>query len=312
MLNTYTGKGFFEFFITLFQRVFSGQILAKGLLSDELQLAVLGFVALSASLLGVLVTLRKKAMLANALSHTALVGVIAAFLILGGSFKLSLPVLGLAAFMSAALTVGASFALERFFSLRSEGAIGLAFTTLFSLGILLATLFTKSTHIGLETVMGNADALHSDDLAFSSALFLVCGSVIALFYHKLKITTFDSKFASILGFRTGFYEIIILGLLSAVVMGGFRCVGVVMVLAYLAIPPSIARLFCTRFHTSLIVSSVSALFSVFIGVALSRAALSNFALPLSTGGVCTCTLSVFFVLALIIAGKKKVAFSSSL
>jgi len=315
VLNPYTNQGFFGFFITLFKRLFSGQLFQDFFvmpLDDELQLAVLSFVALSAALLGVLVTLRKKAMLANALSHTSLVGIITAFLLLGGSFQLSLPVLTLAAFITAAVTVSASWALERFFSLRSEGAIGLAFTTLFSLGILLATLFTKSAHIGLETVMGSPDALHFDDLIFSSVLFVGCASVITLFYHKLKLTTFDSKFSSVLGIRTGFYEFVVLGLLSAVVMGGFRCVGVVMVLAYLAIPPSIARLMCTRFRTSLIVSGASALFSVFIGVALSRAALTYFALPLSTGGVCTATLSLFFVVALIIVRKKKVAFSSPL
>lgn len=310
-MNPYASTGLISFFKTLFTRLLSGEVFTK-LAYDEMQLITLLLVSLSCALIGAFATLRKKAMLANALSHTALVGIILAFLVLGGWGELSIPILLAAALISALLTSGIVWLLEKRFSMSSDGAIGLAFTALFSIGILLATAITRRTHIGLETVMGSADVLQMSDLYFACLLFLGSMLFIGLFYSRLRILCFDAKFAKVLGMRISLIEVPLLVALAVVVMGGFRCVGALMVLSYLVIPSAFARLFSKTLKGFLVRAALISALSVLFGVALSRAVLTHFALPLSTGALSATLLAAFYALAIFYARKKRVAISSSL
>ena len=310
-MNPYASTGLFTFFKTLLVRLFRGDIFTS-LAYDEMQLATLTLVALSCALIGAFATLRKKAMLANALSHTALVGIILAFLVLGGWGQLSIPVLLAAALISALLTSGIVWLLEHRFSMSSDGAIGLAFTALFSIGVLLATAITRRTHIGLETVMGSADVLQMSDFYFACTLLFSSVLFIGLFYSRLRILCFDAKFAKVLGMRISAIEVLLLLMLAFVVMGGFRCVGALMVLSYLVIPSAYARLFSKTLGGFLMRACLISALSVLFGVAFSRAVLTYFALPLSTGALSATLLSAFYVLAILYARKKRVAISSRL
>ena len=83
-INPYRGNDFWQFWVTLFQRLWafvSGQISAQDLAADEVQMLVLVGVAISASLVGALLILRRMAMLANSLSHTILLGIVIAYLL---------------------------------------------------------------------------------------------------------------------------------------------------------------------------------------------------------------------------------------
>jgi manganese/zinc/iron transport system permease protein len=310
-MNPYACTGFLTFFKILFFRLVSGQVF-NALAYDEMQLITLVLVGLSCALVGAFATLRKKAMLANALSHTALVGIILAFLVVGGRGEISIPILLIAALISAFLTSGIVWILERRFAMSSDGAIGLAFTALFSIGILLATAITRRTHIGLETVMGSADVLQVTDLYFACLLFLSSILFITLFYSRLRIFCFDAKFAKVLGMRISFVEVPLLIILAFVVMGGFRCVGALMVLSYLVIPPAFARLFSKSLKGFLTRAALVSTLSVILGVAFSRAILTYFALPLSTGALSATLLSITYVLGILYARKKRVAISSTL
>ena len=168
MINPYRGSGILSFFFTLIQRLFyfiSGHNIT--LASDELQILLLSCVAISCSLLGSFLVLKKMTMLANALSHTILLGIVIAYLIFSFSNGIDLKVLIIASFVSATLTAMLIQALHSLFDLQQDAAIGLVFTSLFALGILMATVYTRNAHIGVEAVMGSVDALHFDDLKIS-------------------------------------------------------------------------------------------------------------------------------------------------
>ena len=80
LMNPYSGSSFFGFFAVLGQRlmgIFSGNL--EPLASDEVQLLVLVLISLSSALVGTFLVLKKKAMLANSLSHTILLGIVGAF-----------------------------------------------------------------------------------------------------------------------------------------------------------------------------------------------------------------------------------------
>lgn len=297
-MNPYWGSGFFEFFGILFARVFaflSGSPISAA--SDEIQLGTLAAVAFSCGLLGPFLVLKRMTMFANSLSHTILLGIVLAFLcaskIWGGEmFSPMTLLLGsfAAAFLTAVLTEG----LTRFFRLQEDASVGLVFSMLFALGILLVTLYTKDVHLSVEAIMGNADALQSSDFKFAS--LLACSNLFLLlaFYRQLKISAFDRQYALTLGIPASFFHFLLLFLSSAVCVAAFRAVGVLLVLAFLTGPYLTARLFSNRLSHLLWLTPSIGILASGIGVAFSRSALSSFGLPLSTGGVVVCVIGLFY------------------
>src|SRR5262245_8158043 len=82
--NPYWGSTFWGVLIQLAVRLWefvTGNLSIKDLASDEIQILVLAGVAASSALVGSFLVLRKMTMLANSLSHTILVGIVAAFLL---------------------------------------------------------------------------------------------------------------------------------------------------------------------------------------------------------------------------------------
>lgn len=297
-MNPYWDSGFFEFFGILFSRIFaflSGSSISAA--PDEIQLGTLSAVAFSCGLLGPFLVLKRMTMFANSLSHTILLGMVLAFLAassLWGGDMFSPATLLLGCFAAAFLTAGLTEGLTRFFRLQEDASVGLVFSALFALGILLVTLYTKDVHLSVEAIMGNADALQSNDFKF--ALILAVSNLLILFafYRQLKISAFDRQYASTLGIPASCFHFLLLFLSSAVCVAAFRAVGVLLVLAFLTGPYLTARLFSNRLSRLLMLTPVLGIMASSIGVAFSRYALSSFGLPLSTGGVVVCIIGLFY------------------
>jgi manganese/zinc/iron transport system permease protein len=300
-MNPYWNTNFCEFFSTLFSRIvtfFEGGALA----SDEIQIATLALVAISCGLVGPFLVLKKMAMFANSLSHTILLGIISAYLITsyfwgGGMFDLSTLLIG--AFLSAILTAFFTEGLFRFFRLQADASVGLVFTTLFSLGIILVTLYTRNIHLGVEAVMGNADALQLSDVKTAGFIASLNILTILLFYRQFQIVSFDKNFANALGISSHFFHFFLLLLAATVCVSAFRSVGALLVLAFLVGPYLTARLFSSRLPHLLLLTPLLGIFASLIGVALARHILTVYDLPLSTGGIVVMVIGLFYFLALL-------------
>jgi manganese/zinc/iron transport system permease protein len=315
--NPYYNQTFFSFFLQFFMRIWAfirGDLGLHELASDEIQIFVLIGVSTSAALVGTFLVLRRMTMLANALSHTILLGIAIAFFFAGGS-ESHLP---LKAMLVASLGMGLVTAfltqwLTKVGRLQEDASTGLVFTTLFAMGIILVTVLTKGAHIGLEAIMGNVDALHTDDLKF--VYLILSGNILLflLFFKGFKITTFDPALAHALGFSTIFFNYLLMLQVSATVIGAFRAVGVLMVLAFITGPALTARLLTNHLKTMLISAACIGTLSSIVGVALSRHLLTTTGAALSTAGIVVCTILLIYVLTLIGkyigACKRKGAFS---
>lgn len=311
MINPYAQKNFFLFFITFFKRLFSAQI--KHLASDEIQILVLSMIAITAAIVGVFLIHRKMTMLANALSHTVIFGIVITFLILKKSFQTIDPSLNFSALFVAALITGLLTAflaqwLSQISSLQKEASIGLVFTFFFALGILLITLFSKNGHIGIDMIMGNVDVLHVHDLKALFYLMLVILGLALIFFRGLKVTTFDPVFAKLQNFYPSLFNLLIVFMLSMTSIGAFRAIGVVLVLAFFIVPPLFAQLFARSLESQIILACLFAVSASVFGVALSRHFLSTHQLALSTGGLTVLTLYTLYFfgrLSLFLYKKKK-------
>lgn len=302
-VNPYSGSDIGSFIGLFFSRLFD---FSTSMASDELQIYVLLAISISSSIVGAFLILKKMAMLANALSHTILLGIVLAFLVIKNffstdftGFDINIEIMLLASLITGLLTTFLTDVLHKLFKLQEDASIGLVFTTLFAIGIILVTLFTRNSHIGTEVVMGNVDALEKDDLKLVWIIALINIVVFVVFFKEFKIMAFDSPLAKSLGLFPLFFSYLLMIQVSLTTIGAFRAVGVLMVLSYLIGPTLIARLWCNRLKPLIFLSILIALIVSFLGVALSRHILSNMGLAVSTGGLIVTLISLLYVFSLV-------------
>ena len=301
-MNPYTGQSFFGFFGVLFKRVFlalKGD--AHSLATDEVQLLVLIMIALSSALIGTFLVLKKMTMLANSLSHTVLLGIVGAFLITRGEgiYTISVPTLLIGALITALCTTFSTEFLHKKLRLQEDTSIGLIFTAFFALGVVLVTTLSRNSHLGIEAIMGNVDALHPSDLKQVFYLFLFNAALIFLCFRRLELLAFDSQLARNMGISLVFFNYLLMFQTALTAIGSFRAVGTFLFLAFLVAPVLTARFFTHRLKPLLFLAGGIGVLAAAFSVALSRHVLSVYQIPLSTSGLAATVLGAFFVCGII-------------
>lgn len=304
--NPYSGLAFFSFIIELFLRLWgflTGQIPLHQLASDEIQIIVLSGVAISSALVGTFLILRKMTMLANSLSHTILIGIVAAFVFTKDGLlsdnqagHININALLLAALFMGLVTAFLTEFLTKTARLQEDASTGIVFTSLFALGIIMVTLLTHNAHIGTEVVMGNVDALHIEDCKLVLVIALINIILFGLFFKEFSITTFDPGISKAFGISTVFFNYLLMTQVSATCIGAFRAVGVLMVLSLITGPALIARQLTNNLKSMIGLAIVFGCAASIFGVALSRHILSVYNIALSTAGIVVCTIIVLFLI----------------
>lgn len=317
-MSPYSGCDFFSFFGVFFSRIsmlLTGNLELSSLASDEIQVIVLMFSGLSAALVGCFLVLKRMTMLANALSHTVLLGIVVAFLVLSSFsnqkvFSMSLSLLLLGSFLAAFLTTALVELCKRWLSLDEESSIGLIFSFLFAVGIALVTVFAKGVHLGTEAIMGNIDALHYKDIQLSFMTLLGCAGTIFVFYRFFQILCFDESFARSIGLSPTFFHYLLMFLTAASSICCFRAIGVFLFLVYLTAPAMTARLFVKKLSSLLLLSSLFSITAAILSIAIARHLFTSLDLALSTAGISCVLLASFYPTALLIVKMRRVMLKS--
>lgn len=190
-------------------------------------------VSLACATLGAYIVLRRLAFLGDALAHTAMPGLVVAYL-LGWSLFGGALVAGIAT----ALAIGW---LARRGVLREDSAIGLVFTALFALGILLLST-TRSYRDLSHILFGNVLGVGGGDLVALGAVAAIVLVALAALHKELELASFDETHASVIGLDTNRLRQVLLVLLSLAVVSGIQAVGVVLTSALLVTPAATASL----------------------------------------------------------------------
>lgn len=304
-MNPYSGIDFIQFLYVFVMRCgqfLMGKLSHNSLVSDEIQIIVLVGVGVIASIMGTLLVVRKTTMLANALSHTVLLGIVISYLIffqsgLPHGLSIDIKTMLMSATIAAVITSFLTEFFHKAFQLRQDVSIGLVFTMLFALSITLVTIFSRNAHIGIEMIMGNVDALHLDDIKIVYSALGIIGMVVLAFFREIYMTTFDSTFSSSVGISSKFFHYLIVITTSMVIMCAFRCVGFVLVLALLVGPPLIARLIVHRLREIIYVSASLSIGFAICTVAISRHIFSTIKTPLSTSGIMITLILCTYIIA---------------
>lgn len=232
--------------------------LAFGFMQTGLVAAAL--IGVMCACLGTYVVLRRMAFIGDALAHTTLPGLVVAYL-QGWSLFGGAVVAGLAT----AFGIGW---LSRRQAVREDTAIGVLFTAMFSLGILLMST-TRSFRDLSHILFGNILGVSRGDLALIAAMAVVVLGALFLFHKELELTSFDPTHAEVMGMRADRLRYGLLMLLAITVVVGIQAVGVVLTSALLVTPAAAASLLTDRLPRLMLIASVVAAVSGVAGLYLS-------------------------------------------
>ena len=236
--------------------------------------------AISCGLLGCFLILRKMAMVGDAISHAVLPGIVIAFLLTGtrDSFEM---IIG-----AALLGILCTFLIEFFHKkakLQTDAAIGVTFTSLFALGVILISVFAGQVDLDQECVLYGEIAYVPIDLWISdsgqnmgpkalyvSALTLIVNILfIRVGFKQLYLTTFDPAFAATTGISIALWNYLLMGSLSMTTVAAFDSVGAILVVALLVAPPATAYLLTDNFKKMLLITCVIAIIISILGYYLA-------------------------------------------
>lgn len=235
-------------------------------------------VAVSCSSLGSFLVLQRKTMLADAISHAVLPGIALAYLLSGTRSPFwMLAGASLAGVFTAFLVEW----LEKKAGVQTDSSIGVTYTWLFALGIILISAFAAQTDLDQDCVLfGELVYVPLSKVQFAgirmprqtlqllpvTALVLL---FIAVFYPVLKLFSFDPAFARMRGLRGVLLHYLFMAMVSLCTVFSFESVGAILVVALLVIPAVTARMLSGRLHILLLYAGLLAIASVLGGYGMA-------------------------------------------
>ena len=260
---------------------FSYEYMAKAMWVSALVGAVCAF--LSAYLM-----LKGWSLMGDALAHSIVPGV-------AGAYVLGVP-FAAGAFFAGILASGSMAFVKQHTRLREDAVIGLVFTSLFALGLLIASI--SPTSVSIQTiVLGNILGISNEDVFQVAVIAAVSLAVLTLKWKDLMITFFDENHARSLGINTGLLKVLFFTLLSACTVAALQTVGACLVIAMVVTPGATAYLLTDRFGRLILISVALGATTSFVGAYIS------YFLDGATGGVIVTLQTLLFLAAFYLAPK---------
>ena len=195
---------------------------------------------------GVFLVLSRQSMMSHGVAHAVLPGIVVSFLIMHEREMVSMLV---GAILAAVLTGALTRFFQTFGKVEPGAALGIAFTTLFAIGLVLVRVFADYAHIEPSHVLFGSLEMSvfgegtPPPIAVRSAIMLLGNLILTiLFFKELKIATFDPELASSLGFRPQWVQYGVMSVTATTAVIAFESVGSILVIAMMIGPPATAFL----------------------------------------------------------------------
>lgn len=243
--------------------------------------------AIACTLAGNFLILRRQSLVGDAISHVVLPGIVIGFLISGNT---GAPWMLAGAAFAAVLAAFAFEAVRRAARVEPGAAMGVVFTTMFALGVvLLEQSDARSVHLDVEHALygnleshiwlagkdwgalldGAALAALPHELKTLAVVTAAMALLTVLFFKELKLVSFDAEYARAIGLPAGAvgFAIVIAAAFAAV--ASFSAVGSIIVIAMFICPAAAARLLTNSLATQVMLSCLIAAFSAIAGFILA-------------------------------------------
>ncbi len=263
--------------------------LRYGFLQRGLIAAIL--VGILCAVIGTFVVLKGLAFIGDALSHIAFTGIVVAFL---GGFSFYIG--ALIAAILAALGIGM---VHRKIGISTDTSIGILFSGIFALGIVLMSVGVKTYTVDLFSYLfGDILAVTTADLIGILVLGAAVLAVIMALYKELLFVSFDPVVAEASGLPGGLLQMLLLVLLSITVVVSVQAVGIVLVVAMLVTPSATAFLITDRFGRMMLLGAGFGALSALAGFYLS------YYLNVPSGGAIVLVATLLFIVVAVLSPKR--------
>jgi manganese/zinc/iron transport system permease protein len=163
--------------------------------------------------------------------------------------------------------------LHRAGKLQQDASIGVAFTWLFAVGVILVTSLAGEVDLDQDCVLYGEIAYVPIDLWITpgglnlgpapvwtiGGVLILNLAFVVLAFKELKITSFDPALAASLGISTTLWHYLLMGMVSLTTVASFESVGAILVVAMLIAPPATAYLLTDRLSRMIV-------YAVIVGV----------------------------------------------
>ena len=217
-------------------------------------------VAVPSALLSCFLVLKGWSLMGDAVSHAVLPGVVLAYIA-----GIPLAIGAFAAGMVCALATGY---LKEHSRVKEDTVMGVVFSGMFGLGIVLYTKIQTEVHLD-HILFGDMLGVTWRDVVESGVIAAVVVGAIVLFRRDLLLHAFDPQHARAIGLPVRLLHYGLLSVLSLTIVGALKAVGIIIAIAMLIAPGAIAFLLVRRFGHMLLTAVAVATAASFLGVYFS-------------------------------------------
>jgi ABC-type Mn2+/Zn2+ transport system permease subunit/Mn-dependent DtxR family transcriptional regulator len=170
-----------------------------------------------------------------------------------------------------------------------DASMGVVFTSLFALGVVLLTNSANNLHLDADCVLyGLIDAVSLDTVTIAGRevprtlqtlvpVFALTAAFVGFFWKELKIASFDPALATAMGFSAIVVHYLLMGMVAVVTVAAFEAVGSILVVAMLIVPAATAQLLTDRLKWMIFWAVVVGVIAAIAGCLTARWANTNVA-----------------------------------
>ena len=223
------------------------------------------------ALVGCFLVLRRMSMMGDAISHAVLPGLVLAFLLSGST---SIVPLFIGAVACGLLTTFLTQTLHQYARVPSDASMGVVFTTLFALGVVMVKKFVGGLHFdtaciyeGTLELVSLAEPIAGLPRPLFTTLLVLCLNlaVLVLLWKELKLSSFDPALASTMGISATAIHYLLMTLVAVTAVASFEAVGSILVVAMLIVPAATAHLLTDRLALMVAISSAVGIAAALLG-----------------------------------------------
>ena len=243
-------------------------------MSETVELAILPFqlpfmlyafaitlaIAVPMALLSCILVLKGWSLMGDAVSHAVLPGVVIAYI-------LAIP-LSIGAFVAGMFCAIATGYLKENSRIKEDTVLGIVFSGMFGLGVVLYVKVQSDVHLD-HILFGDMLGISAADLIETALIGLAATAFLVVKRKDLLVHAFDPQHARAIGLPVRLLHYGLLAVLSLAVVGALKAVGIILSVALLVAPGSIAYLLTRTFRSMQIVAVIIAAVTSILGIYLS-------------------------------------------
>jgi manganese/zinc/iron transport system permease protein len=226
------------------------------------------------ALVGCYLVLRRMSLMGDAIAHAVLPGLVLAFVLSG---SLNIVPLFIGAALVGLLTTFLTQTLHQYGRVPTDASMGVVFTSLFALGVVLLKTFVSQIHFDVDCVFegllyqAGFDTFEFAGLELPRQLQTVLPvvviniAIIVILWKELKLSAFDPALSTSMGYSATLLHYLLMMMVAVTTVASFEVVGSILVVAMLIVPPATAQLLTNRLAPMLALACVFAILSAIIG-----------------------------------------------